>query len=215
MKGICFLLLALVAVHSFAQPRSGKDERGLNFFTVGGKHYTFEGGASARNHGGTGIGITASHNVDNDFVVGVEGTLSKFNYRATVAPGSGNGAAAFERDGEMQTAALRARATWNLFARPNTPFLTANAGLMYLDTGISANPPANACWVYPWYGEVCGDKTPDNSLHRFTYGVGTGVLIQVPGGYLRAMLGAEWIDFKEALSPVGYVTVRAEAGLRF
>jgi hypothetical protein len=34
-------------------------------------------------------------------------------------------------------------------------------------------------------------------------------------GYVRALLGAEWIDFREALSPVGYVTLRADFGLSF
>jgi hypothetical protein len=215
MKGFCFVVLTLVSVHSFAEPRGGRDEWDLGFFATGSRHYAFEGGASARNHGGIGYGMTWSHNLNNHFRVGIEGTLSEFNYRATVAPGAGNSAAAFERDGSMTTAGLRARATWNLLAQPVTPFLTATAGLTFIETDLGANPPANACWVYPWYGEVCSDKTPNNPFYRFTYGIGSGLLLEWPTGFFRATLGAEWIDFKEALSPVGYVTVRADVGLRF
>jgi hypothetical protein len=211
------LVMAVLIAPAWAQPRGGSDEWSLNLFVVGTKHYAFEGGASARNDGGAGIGITVSRNLNSYFSIGIEGSLSEFNYRANVAPGAGNAGTAFQTDGDMETGALRLHGTWNLLARPVTPFLTANAGVMYLDTDLGANPPANACWIYPWYGEVCGDKAPSNSLARFTYGLATGLLYELPRqqGYIRATLGAEWIAFKEALSPVGYVTVRADFGLRF
>ena len=41
-----------------AQVRADTDEWSLNLFIVGSKHYAFEGGASARNDGGGGIGLT-------------------------------------------------------------------------------------------------------------------------------------------------------------
>ncbi len=134
-----------------------------------------------------------------------------------MAPGPGNGAASFATDGEMETAALRAHATWNLLARPVTPFLTANAGFIILDTNFGDDAPANACWIYPWYGEVCSDKAPKNNLTRFTYGLGAGLRFDLPRdqGFIRALVGGEWIAFSEALSAVGYVQFRADFGLRF
>jgi len=216
MKKLIWVFLILAAP-AWAQPRADTNEWSLNLFVVGTKHYTFEGGASARNDGGAGIGLSVARNLNNYFSIGIEGTLSQFNYRATVAPGAGNTAASFSSEGDMETAGLRAHATWNLLARPVTPFLTASAGVIFLDTDLGAEPPANACWVYPWYGEVCGDKAPTNALARFTYGIGTGLRYDLPRqqGFIRAIVGAEWIDFREALSPVGYVVVRADFGLRF
>ena len=216
MKRLIWLLL-VVAVPAWGQSRGDTNEWSLNLFVVGTKHYSFESGASARNDGGAGIGISVARNLNNYLSVGIEGTLSEFNYRATVAPGAGNAGASFSSEGDMETAALRAHATWNLLARPLTPFLSASAGVIFLDTNLGAEPPANACWVYPWYGEVCGDKAPSNTLARFTYGIGAGLRYELPRqqGFLRAMVGAEWIDFREALSPVGYVQVRADFGLRF
>ena len=216
MKKLIWVFLILAAP-AWAQPRADTNEWSLNLFVVGTKHYAFEGGASARNDGGAGIGISVARNLNDYFSVGIEGTLSEFNYRATVAPGAGNAAASFSSEGDMETAALRAYTTWNLLARPLTPFLTASAGVIFLDTNLGAEPPANACWIYPWYGEVCGDQVPSNTLTRFTYGIGAGLRYDLPGqqGFLRALVGAEWIDFREALSPVGYVQVRVDFGLRF
>jgi opacity protein-like surface antigen len=210
------LLVALVG-QAHAQPRADTNEWSLNLFVVGTKNYAFEGGASARNDGGAGIGLSVARNLNNYFALGIDASLSEFNYRATVAPGAGNGAASFVSDGEMETAALRAYATWNLLARPVTPFVTANAGFMILDANLRRDAPANACWIYPWYGEVCSDKAPKNNLTRFTYGLGAGLRFDLPRdqGFIRAMVGGEWIHIPEALSPVGYLQFRADFGLRF
>ena len=217
MSRLVFSIVVLLAGPALADSRGQTNEWSLNLFVVGTKHYAFEGGASARNDGGAGIGLSMARNLNNYFALGIDASLSEFNYRATVAPGAGNGAASFASDGEMETAALRAHATWNLLARPVTPFLTANAGFMILDTNLRRDAPANACWIYPWYGEVCSDQAPKNNLTRFTYGLGTGLRFDLPRdrGFLRALVGGEWIVFSEALSPVGYVQVRADFGLRF
>ena len=210
------LLLALLAAPALAQ-RNGTDEWSLNLFTVGPKHYTFEGGASARNDGGLGFGLSVARNLNDYFALGVEFTLSEFEYRAGVAPGGGNAAAGFSTEGDMEAIGLRLHGSWNLLARPVTPFVTAAIGVMVLDTNIDGPPPANACWVYPWYGEVCGERTPQTTLTRLAYGLGAGLRYDLPRkqGFVRALVGAEWIAFSEALSAVGYVQVRADFGLSF
>jgi opacity protein-like surface antigen len=217
MTRILFFLFCLAATPAMAQLRADTNEWSLDLFVVGSKHYEFEGGASARNHGGGGIGLTVTRNLNDYLAVGVEATLSEFDYRAGVAPGAGNAAAGFQREGSMETAGLRFHATWNLLARPVTPFLTAGAGVVFLNTNLESDPPTNACWIYPWYGEVCGDKAPRSNLARFAYGVGVGVRYELPRdlGFIRAFVGGEWIHFSEALSPVGYAQFRADFGLRF
>jgi opacity protein-like surface antigen len=217
VKKLAICLLLTLPGTLYAQSRAGTNEWSLDLFVVGTKHYAFEGGASARNEGGAGIGLTLTHNLNDYFAVGFDATLSEFDYRAGVAPGAGNAAAGFQSEGNMETAGLRFHATWNLLARPVTPFITAGAGVVFLDPNLESGPPANACWIYPWYGEVCGDKAPRGNLTRFTYGVGAGVRHDLPRdlGFVRISVGGEWIHFSEALSPVGYVQFRADFGLRF
>jgi len=213
MKPLLLWLLLALSAPAWAQSRAGTDEWSLNLFAIAPRNYAFEGGATARNDGGAGIGLTVTHNLNDYFAVGLEGSLSTFNYRATVTGSAGS----FATDGDMEAGALKAHVTWNLLARPLTPFLTASAGVMFLDPDLGGDPPANACWNYPWYGEVCSDKTPTTTLTRLTYGLGAGLRYELPRkqGFVRALVGAEWIDFREALSPVGYVTLRADFGLTF
>lgn len=213
-------VLALASPPALAQadgPRSGKNDFSLNLLLVGGDTYSFDAGASARNDGGLGIGFTVAHNLNNYFAVGIDLTFTHFDYRARVAPGAGNAGAGFETSGDMETLALRLHGTWNLLSGRTTPFLTAGVGAILLDTDLKDAPPADACWVYPWYGQVCGAAAPTTSLTRLTYGGGVGMRHDLAGqpGFLRALAGGEWIRFSEASSDVGYWQLRVDFGLRF
>jgi hypothetical protein len=220
MRIVFFLLLTGVSTAAGAQflPRGGFNEWGMHLFAIiGSTDYDFDGGAAARNDGGAGIGLSLTRNLNNYFAVGLEGTLAQFNYRASIAPGAGNAGARFEANGDMESAALRAHATWNLISGPWTPFLSVAAGVIFLDPELTGEPPANACWVYPFHGQVCGDKAPQTSLTRLTYGAGAGLRYDLPGkqGYVRGYVGGEWIEFSEASSMVGYPVIRADFGVRF
>jgi hypothetical protein len=216
MRFLCLILLAF-STGAAAQPRGGWNEWSLNLLAIVGSTDEFEGGAAARNDGGVGVGVSMARNLNNYFALGVEGTFAQTQYRATVAPGAGNAGAGFESHGTMESAALRLYATWNLLSTPVTPFLTAGAGVIFLDTDLTADPPANACWSYPWHGQVCSDKAPQGALARLTYTAGAGVRIDLPAkqGFVRGYVGGEWIEFAEALSAVATVQFRADFGLRF
>jgi hypothetical protein len=212
------VLLCLAAAPAFGQPiRGDSSEAGLQLFVVGSKHYSFEGGASARNDGGVGMGAFVARNLNDYFSIGLEGQVAQWDYRASVAPGSGNASAGFDTTGSMETAAVRLNATWNLLSRRWTPFVTAGAGAIFLDTNLDSEPPANACWIYPWYGQVCGALAPRGTLTRFTYNAGLGLRADLIGkqGFVRAYVGGEWIALSEATSTVGYVQARLDFGLQF
>ena len=89
--------------------------------------------------------------------------------------------------------------------------------MIFLDTDLAGAPPANACWIYPWYGEVCSDKAPTTTLARLTYGTARACATscRAKQGFSARSSGAEWIDFREALSPVGYLVLRADFGISF
>ena len=219
MKALVLLLLA-VSTGAWSQvlPRGGTNEWSMHVLAiVGSSRYTFESGASAVNDGGAGIGISVARNLNNYFAVGLEATLAEFNYRASIAPAAGNPGAGFETRGDMESGALRAHATWNLLRGPVSPFLTAAAGVIFLDPDLAGDPPANGCWVYPWYGQVCGERSPQSTLARLTYGAGAGLRFELPskGGFVRAYAGGEWIQFSEASNSVGYLQLRADFGLYF
>jgi hypothetical protein len=216
MKGVVFAAL-LVATSAFGQPRGGTDEWGINVVVIGTQRYAFDGGATARNDGGAGLMLQAARNFNDYFSLGVESTLATFNYRARVTPGTGNAAAAFDAEGDMESLALRVNATWNLLSVPLTPFVTGAAGVIFLDPNLVSDPPAGGCWSYPWYGEACSDKAPRTTLARFSYGAAAGLRYDLPRkqGFMRAAVGGEWIAIPEATSTVGYLVLRADFGIAF
>ena len=68
---------------------------------------------------------------------------------------------------------------------------------------------------------MIGTITSDTNIQNITYTAGAGLRWDLPprwgynGGFLRFLVGGEWIDFDEASSPVGYWQVRADFGARF
>jgi Outer membrane protein beta-barrel domain len=218
-----FALAALVVPPAQAQdpaPRGRTNEYSLNVQVIGSHDYDFDGGATARNDGGAGVALSIARNLNDHFAIGAEVAWSVFNFRAGVAPAAGNAAARFETDGDTENIALRVHATWYLLSRPVTPFLTAGVGVIFFDPEFDDSAPADACWSYPWYGQICG-AAPENTLTRLTYSAGAGLRWDLPptwgynGGFLRFLVGGEWIHFDEASSPVGYWQVRADFGARF
>ena len=219
-----FALHALAAIEAQAQdpaPRGRTNEYSLNVSVVGSKDYAFDGGATARNDGGAGVALSIARNLNHYFAVGAEVAWSVFNFRAGVAPGAGNGAARFDSEGDTENFALRVHATWYLLSSRVTPFLTAGVGVVFFDPEFDETPPANACWIYPWYGQVCGATPPENTLTRLNYTAGAGLHADLGPqwgtgrGFLRLLVGGEWIHFSEASSPVGYAQVRVDFGTRF
>ena len=218
--GIALVAFALHAVPAVAQditPRGGSDEWGLHVLLIGSRTYAFEGGASARNEGGGGVGISVARNLNAHLAIGADLTFSQLNTRSTIAPAAGNAGASFESDGDVDTAALRLHATWYLLSGPLTPFLSAGIGATFVDPEFKSGPPADACWIYPWYGQACGARPPESSLTRLGYGAAAGVRFDLPRrqGFVRLMAGGEWIEFDQASSPIGYIQLRADFGIAF
>ena len=218
------VLPALVVTQAQAQdpaPRGRSNEYSLNVQVIGSDDYEFDGGATVRNDGGVGVALSMARNLNDHFAIGAELAWSAFNFRARVAPGAGNAAAGFESEGDTENLALRLHATWYLLSRPITPFVTAGVGVIFFDAELDESTSTNACWIYPWYGQVCGATPPENTLTRLSYTAGAGMRWDLPhnwgygGGFLRLLVGGEWIDFDEASSPVGYWQVRADFGARF
>lgn len=210
-------LAALPGLGQDPAPRGRSNEYSVNLQAVGSKSYTFEGGAAARNDGGAGVSLSIARNLNDHFAIGAEAAWSAFNFRANVVPGAGNAAAGFESEGDTEMVAFRLHATWYLLSGPTTPFLTAGVGVTFFDPEFDNASPANACWIYPWYGQVCGAAPPENTLTRLGYTAGAGLRWDLPHdwGFLRVLAGGEWIHFSEASSPVGYVQLRADFGARF
>jgi hypothetical protein len=216
LGSLLFLFLAGNALGQTHFSRAGLREYSLQPHLFGSRSYEFEGGARARVDGGYGIGLGFAHHFSDHLALGVDFTLAAVDYRATVVPGAGNAGAAFDQSATLERGTVRVNATWHLLASRSTPFVTANLGAVYLDPGV-LEPPAVACWSYPWWGAFCGAQSPSHGMTRLTYGAGAGWRWDLAGnrGFVRLLASAERIDWPGPPGSLDNVEVRADFGAPF
>ena len=212
---LLFILTGLVFTAPAAAQRAGKSDFYFSPFFTNSQNYTFEGGTSVQTDTGTGIALGWDYNFDAHWAAGVEFNWGEIDYRATAQPGPGNPNAPTRINGTMLTSGLRFNGTYNLASGPLTPFLTANAGWTYVDTGIPDGLPQNVCWYYPWYGTFCSTVVPTKTTTKFSYGLGLGVRADIGRSFVvRGMVSQQYVDFSN-YSTTPWVQWRIDLGTRF
>ena len=211
---LCALVALTFAAPALAQ-RAGKSEIYLVPIFTNSQNYTFEGGTAVQTDTGRGLGFGFMHNVDAHWAAGVEVNWGEIDYRATVLPGPGNTMAPTKISGTILTSGLRFNGTYNLASGPLTPFLAANAGWTYIDTGIPDGLPQNVCWYYPWWGTYCGTVVPTKTTTKFSYGLGLGVRADIGRSFVvRGMVSQQYVDFS-SYGTTPWVQWRLDLGTRF
>jgi hypothetical protein len=209
------LALVLFSAPGLAQTRAGRSDFYFSPTFVNGQAYTFEGGSSVQTDTGIGWGLGWHYNFDAHWAAGVEFGSAYIDYRATVQPVLGNPGPERRINGTMYTSNLKFVGTYNLAPGPLTPFLTANAGWTYVDTGIPSGPPQNVCWYYPWWGTYCGSATPTHATTKFSYGAGLGVRADIGRSFvLRGLVSQQYVDFSNFAS-TPWTVWRIDLGARF
>src|SRR5215471_13147078 len=189
LRFVMFLAVVLFTAPALAQSRAGKSDFYFSPTFVNGQTYTSEGGSTIQTDTGTGFGLGWHYNFDPHWSAGAEFGWGYIDYRATVQPDrTVNNGAPVRVNGTMYTSNLRFVGTYNLAPGPLTPFLTANAGWTYVDTGIPSGLPQNSCWYY-WYSYYCGTYQPTHSTTKFSWGAGIGVRADIGRSFvLRGMV---------------------------
>jgi hypothetical protein len=163
---------------------------------------------------GTGFAFGWHYNFDPHWAAGVEFGWGYIDYRATVQPDRGNAASPVRVNGTMYTSNLKFVGTYNLASGPLTPFLTANLGWTYVDTGVPSGLPQNDCW-YWYYYYYCGTYTPTYATTKFSYGAGLGVRADIGRTFtLRGSVSQQYVDYNQ-LSTTPWTVWRIDLGARF
>lgn len=210
------LVALLAALPAQAQStRGNKSEFYLSPVFTDGKSYSFEGGSSARTDTGFGLTLGYNFNFDQHKALGMEVSWSDQDYRATVAPGLLNGGAAQDIRSTLETWTVRFTGTYYLLEGNFTPFVTGGLGWTYLDTNIPTGLPQNICWYYPWYGSYCGTFVPTATSTKFSYNAGLGLRMELGGGFVRAMVNEQWMDFGGSYGSSSVTQYRIDFGVKF
>lgn len=215
LRFVTFLVVVLAAAPALGQSRAGRSDFYFSPTFVNGQNYTSEGGSSLQTDTGIGFALGWHYNFDPHWSAGAEFGWGHIDYRGTVQPDrTVNNGGSTRVTGTMYTSNLRFVGTYNLAPGPLTPFLTANAGWTYVDTGIPSGLPQNSCW-YWWYYYYCGTYTPTHATTKFSWGAGLGVRADVGRSFvLRGMVSQQYVDFAQYNS-TPWTVWRIDLGARF
>ena len=213
-RNLVLLALLLAALPAAAQmSRAHRSELYIGPVFTDGKNYSFNGGTSARTDTGYGLNIGYAYNMDAHLQFGGDLVWGDQDYRATVRPGDGS--AARNINGTLETGTVRFFGTYHLSAKRFTPFVTGGLGWTYVDTNIPSGLPENVCWYYPWYGGYCSTYVPTASTTKFSYNAGLGLRLDQGSGVFRFLVNSQWLDLGSGYSSANVIQYRIDIGTKF
>lgn len=183
---------------------------------VFGQTVNFEHGSSIKTSDDAGFGLGFGYNIDEHWLVGFEFQYNEMSYSASIASADVPPKASAGLTGTAAISRLGSSLTYNLLARPLTPYVTANLGYMYVDSNIPNGPPQTGCWWDPWFGYICSTWQSTVSSNAFEYGLGVGVRWDTGRSFfVRFGYEYDWIDFSHSSSTPGFSVLRLQFGTRY
>lgn len=196
--------------------RAGKMDMSLQFNDVSSETITGNQGSGANIKSSTGMGFNFAYNLDDHWAFGLEFSWRDADYTTTVTPDVGNGNAAFDRTGKLDSSTTSLTATYHFSPSNFTPFITANLGRTWIDTDIPDGPPVTACWWDPWWGQYCGPSVPTKSDVYWNYGAGLGLRWDSEGAFfMRGLVSQQWLDVGGSVGTPSFTQYRIDIGMRF
>jgi opacity protein-like surface antigen len=197
----------------YSGERQGHWEFSLSPLYQSSNNIDFEGGTTVDIDSELGWELGFGYNLTDQFNLGFGFDWYSPSYDANVVTETGS---LTRVTGDYSDWVMYASGTWNMMEGPWVPYLTAQIGYSYIDTGIPSGLPQNVCWWDPWYGYICGTTYPTKTSDSFTYGAGLGVRFQVnPSFYMRAGYDMRWMDIGKATSTPSFDQFRLDFGWMF
>ncbi len=179
------LLLALgffssMNAYAFEDSRSGKFEFFLMPQFTNSKLLKFDNGAEADINERSGLGFGLGYNFNHHLELSLQFISSSSNYTGTRIinndpedPENPNGPQKFAAN--MYTSSINFGVTVNLLKSAFTPYIGANIGSTYIDSGVPTGQISTGCWWDPWWGYICAPYTQTYTATKVNYGANAGL----------------------------------------
>jgi Outer membrane protein beta-barrel domain len=213
--------ISMNAEAAFHDSRVEKWEFFLAPMVTNSKVLQFSNGAEADINKRSSIGFGFGYNINAHIELTGLFSSSNSNYTGTRIidndpedPENPNGPQNFTSN--MYTSSLEFGFTYNLLAAPFTPYITANLGTTYIDSGVpTGDINTGYCWD-PWYGYYY----PCASAQTYTtteinYGLALGLRYDFSRKlYIKGDVGKNYIDVDSSNTP-DFTTYRFIFGFMF
>ena len=176
VKSVFFIVAVFISINAFAfsDSRSEKWEFFLAPQFTNSKVLQFDNGAEAdineRSSLAFGLGYNLNHNIELSLLF----ASSNANYTGTrIADDGSNTPEKFTSN--LYTSKIDFAFTYNLLRSAFTPYISANIGTTFIDSGIPTGNITSVCWWDPWWGYICSPTAQTYTSTEFNYGAGIGL----------------------------------------
>ncbi|HVN41275.1 MAG TPA: outer membrane protein assembly factor BamD [Steroidobacteraceae bacterium] len=197
-----------------AMERAGRWEAIAGVNIASGTTVNFQGGTTADIYRGEDLLLGTAYHFNDYVAVGGELGIARRYYSANVV-GETNGAT-YAIDGRLSATSLMLTSTYDILARPLTPFISGGVGWGMINTNIATSAPVYGCWWYPWLGYVCQGFQDTKTLSGFAYEFGGGLRWDFSSNFdARASYNMKWMDMGNTKSRPSFDGFELMIGWKF
>lgn len=167
------LLLTSTSASAFENSRSEKWAFFLAPTFINSKSLQFDNGATADINERSSLGFGIGYNLNLNIELSLMFSTANGNYVGTRIEDGTNTPQRFTAN--MYTSSINFGFTYNILKGPFTPFISANLGTNFIDSGIPTGNISTGCWWDPWWGYTCYPIADTYSSTEFSYGAGAGL----------------------------------------
>jgi len=172
-----FILLFFISMNTataYSNTRADRWEFFLSPMLTNAKVLQFDNGAEADINKHSSLGFGFGYNMNKHIELSLVFAAGNANYTGTrIADDSAKTPEKFTAN--LHTSKMDFAFTYNLFDSALTPYLSANIGSTYIDSGVPTGNITTICWWDPWWGYVCGPSAQTYTSTEINYGAGIGL----------------------------------------
>jgi len=214
---LCLILLAVISSNvqaDFYDSRVKKWEFYLAPQITDSKDLQFENGATANLEQDSSLGFGVGYNLNSHIELALEFVSNDTNYTSTAIP-EDPAESAVTSSGSIYTSTINFGFTFNFLTTPFTPYVTANLGSTYIDSGIYTGNVGTGCWWYPYWGYICGPVAQTYTSTELSYGAALGLRYDFNRKlYMKGEARKSFIDMGNSNTP-DFDTARLIFGFMF
>lgn len=192
---------------AFSDSRTGKWAFFLAPQISNSKLLQFENGAEADINKRSSLGLGFGYNVNHHVELTVLFSSSNSNYsgiriidNTPEDPAVPNGPLKFTSN--LYTSTLDFGFTYNILSAPLTPYISANIGSTYIDSGIPTGDIVTGCWWDPWWGYICSPHAQTYASTVINYGAGIGLRYDFNRRlYIKGGVAKNYLDINSSNTP--------------
>ena len=192
-----FILLAAICTNTqaaFYDSRVEKWEFYLAPQITNSKVIEFDNGAQASINKHSSIGFGMGYNMNSHIELSLDFASSNANYTSTAVPEDPSQSPVTSTH-SLYTTSINFGFTFNFLSTPFTPYVTANLGSTYIDSGVLTGNVGTGCWWYPYWGYVCGPVAQTFTSTEFNYGAALGLRYDFNRRlFIKGQAGKNYLD---------------------